>query len=46
MKRPTQSVSAITGIAALSAALIWSYLPLTTSHASNPSPAAEERPAQ
>ncbi|MFZ1674693.1 MAG: trypsin-like peptidase domain-containing protein, partial [Nitrospira sp.] len=45
MKRPTQSVSAITGIAALSAALIWSYLPLTTSHASNPSPAAEERPA-
>ncbi|HRC24596.1 MAG TPA: hypothetical protein PLJ07_11100, partial [Nitrospira sp.] len=45
MKRPTQSVSAIAGIAALGAALIWSYLPLTTSHASNPSPAAEERPA-
>jgi hypothetical protein len=45
MKRPTQSVSAIAGIAALGAALLWSYLPLTTSHASNPSPAAEERPA-
>ena len=44
MKRPLQSVSAIAGIAALGAALIWSYLPLTTSHASNPSPAAEDRP--
>ena len=45
MKRPLQSVSAIAGIAALGAALIWSYLPLTTSHASNPSPAADDRPA-
>ncbi|MCS6316829.1 MAG: DegQ family serine endoprotease [Nitrospira sp.] len=45
MKRPSQSVSAIAGIAALGAALIWSYLPLTTSHASNPSPASEDRPA-
>lgn len=44
MKRPTQSLSAIVGIAALGAALIWSYFPLTTSHASNPSATAEERP--
>ena len=45
MKRTTQSVSAVAGIGALGAALIWSYLPLTTSHASNPSPTVEERPA-
>ncbi|MCI1277451.1 MAG: DegQ family serine endoprotease [Nitrospira sp.] len=45
MKRPLQSVSAIAGIAALGAALIGSYLSLTTSHASNPSPATEDRPA-
>ncbi|MBI4001444.1 MAG: hypothetical protein HY348_06645, partial [Nitrospira defluvii] len=44
MNRPTQSVSAFAGIAALGATLIWSYASLTTSHASNPSPAAEERP--
>lgn len=44
MKRPLQSVSAIAGIGALGAALIWSYLPLTTSHASNPSSTSEDRP--
>lgn len=45
MKRPTQSVSILAGIAALSAGLIWSYTPLSPSHASNPSPTAEDRPA-
>jgi len=44
MKRPTQSVSTLAGIAVLSATLIGSYASLTTSHASNPSPAVEERP--
>lgn len=44
MKRPVQSVSVLAGIAALSAGLIWSYTPLSPSHASNSSPAAEERP--
>ena len=44
MKRPVQSVSVFAGIAALSAGLIWSYTPLSPSHASNASPAAEERP--
>ncbi len=44
MNRPTQSVSALAGIAVLGATLIWSYAALTTSHASNPSPVAEERP--
>ena len=43
MKRPTQSVSVLAGIAALSAGLIWSYTPLSPSHASNPSPTAEDR---
>ena len=43
MKRPVQSVSVFAGIAALSAGLIWSYTPLSSSHASNPSPVAEER---
>ncbi len=45
MKRPTQSVSVLAGIAALSAGLIWSYTPLSQSHASNPSPIAEDRSA-
>ncbi len=45
MKRPTQSVSVLAGIAALSAGLIWSYTPLSPSLASNPSPIAEDRPA-
>lgn len=45
MNRPTQSISVFAGIAALSAALIWSYTPLSPSHASNPSPSPEERPA-
>ena len=44
MKRPAQSISVLAGIAALSAGLIWSYTPLSPSHASNPSPAAEEHP--
>ena len=44
MNRPTQSVSTFAGIAVLGATLIWSYASLTTSHASNPSPVAEERP--
>jgi serine protease Do len=44
MKRPTQSVSTLAGIAVLGATLIGSYASLTTSHASNPSPAVEERP--
>jgi hypothetical protein len=44
MKRPTQSLSLFAGIAGLGAALIWSYTPLTTSHASNSSPSTEPRP--
>lgn len=44
MKRPTQSISLFAGIAGLGAALIWSYTPLSSSHASNPSQTAEERP--
>ena len=44
MQRPTPSVSVLAGIAAVSAGLIWSYTPLSSSHASNPSPVAEERP--
>ncbi|MBS0169206.1 MAG: DegQ family serine endoprotease [Nitrospira sp.] len=44
MKRPTQSISLFAGIAGLGAALIWSYTPLSSSHASNPSSTAEERP--
>lgn len=45
MKRPTQSMSLFAGIAGLGAALIWSYTPLSASHASNPSSATEQRPA-
>jgi serine protease Do len=41
MNRPTQSVSAVAGIAVLGATLIWSYASLTTSHASNPAPVVE-----
>lgn len=44
MKRPIQSVGTLAGIAVLGATLVWSYASLTTSHASNPSPTAEERP--
>ncbi len=44
MKRPTQSISLFAGIAGVGAALIWSYTPLSSSHASNPSPISEERP--
>jgi len=44
MKRPTQSMSLFAGIAGLGAALIWSYTPLSSSHASNPSSAVEKRP--
>ena len=44
MQRPTPSVSVLAGIAAVSAGLIWSYTPLSSSHASNPSPVVEERP--
>ncbi|MCC2640580.1 MAG: degP [Nitrospira sp.] len=42
MKEPTQSVSALAGIAVLSAALIGSYASLTPTHASDPSPVTGE----
>ncbi|MBA5870712.1 MAG: Do family serine endopeptidase [Nitrospira sp. CR2.1] len=44
MKRPTQSLSLFAGIAGLGAALIWSYTPLSASHASNPSSSTDTRP--
>lgn len=44
MKRPLQSIGTLAGVAVLGVTLVWSYASLTTSHASNPSPTAEERP--